>query len=154
MANMLSSGDKAPDFSLASATGEPWQLSRALEQGPVVLYFYPKDETPVCTREACLFRDLHDVFVGTGAAVVGVSRDSVESHKRFAEHHNLPYALLSDPDGKVRELFGVKKTLGLLDGRVTFVIDQERTIRHAFSSALNAKAHVDKALATLRSLRA
>jgi peroxiredoxin Q/BCP len=152
MAKALSSGDKAPDFSLPTQSGETWQLSRALEQGPVVLYFYPKDETPVCTAEACRFRDMHEVFVGSGATVVGVSRDSVESHKSFAGHHDLPYPLLSDPDGTVRKLFGVKKTLGLLDGRVTFVIDQQGIIRHAFSSALNAKAHVEQALATIKSL--
>lgn len=153
MGKTLATGDKAPDFSLTTQTGEPWQLSTALEKGPIVLYFYPKDETPVCTAEACRFRDMHDVFVGSGAAVVGVSRDPDESHKEFAAHHNLPYTLLSDRDGKVRELFGVKKTLGLLDGRVTFVIDRKGTIRHAFSSALNAKAHVEKALATIKSLQ-
>lgn len=154
MGKTLASGDKAPDFTLATQAGEPWQLSHALEQGPVVLYFYPKDETPVCTAEACRFRDMHDAFVGTGAAIVGVSSDSVDSHKAFAEHHRLPYTLLSDPGGEVRAQFGVKKTLGLIDGRVTFVIDQQGTIRHAFSSALNARAHVEQALATLESLRA
>lgn len=154
MGRQLESGDKAPDFSLDTQSGVPWKLSEALQQGPVVLYFYPKDETPVCTAEACHFRDMHEVFAGAGATVVGVSRDSVDSHKSFAVHHKLSYPLLSDPDGAVRKLFGVKKTLGLMDGRVTFVIDRQGVIRHAFSSALNAKAHVEKALEMLKSLEA
>jgi thioredoxin-dependent peroxiredoxin len=150
----LGSGDLAPDFALRSHTGEEWKLSKALEQGPVVLFFYPKDDTPVCIVEACGFRDMHAAFLGHGAQVVGVSRDSVASHESFARRYELPFTLLSDPDGKLRQLFGVKKTLGFMDGRVTFVIDKDRRIRHMFRSALNAKAHVEQALATLRSLQA
>lgn len=147
---MLKPGDAAPDFTLTAQDGQSFRLSDALCEGPVVLYFYPKDETPVCTAEACNFRDQYDVFSEAGARVVGVSRDSVESHKSFAAHHGLPFTLLSDADGRVREQYGVKKTLGLLDGRVTFVIDRERVVRSAFSSALNAKAHIEHALEALR----
>lgn len=154
MASELKAGDRAPSFSLPTQTGDEWDLERALESGPVVLFFYPKDETPVCTAEACSFRDQHEVFVEHGAQVVGVSSDSVSSHQSFASHHKLPYTLLSDRDGQVRAKFGVGKTLGLFDGRVTFVIDKDRTIRHVFRSALAAQRHVDEALRTVQRLSA
>jgi thioredoxin-dependent peroxiredoxin len=148
----LEPGEKAPNFSLTTDRGQPWELARELEKGPVVLFFYPKDDTPGCTAEACTFRDQHEVFAASGAQVVGVSSDSVASHERFKTRHNLPYTLLSDPGGNVRKLFGVKKTLGLWDGRVTFVIDQDGTLRHVFRSALDARRHVDEALRTIREL--
>ena len=154
MSHQLEAGEKAPNFTLPTQSGESWRLVDALSEGPVVLFFYPKDETKVCTAEACSFRDQHEVFADSGASVVGVSSDSVGSHKRFAEHHRLPYTLLSDVGGKVRKQFGIKKTLGLFDGRVTFVIDRDGTVRHAFSSALNAQAHVEEALRTVRELTA
>ena len=148
----LREGDRAPDFTLRAHTGSDWSLKSALERGPVVLFFYPKDDTPVCIAEACNFRDQHALFTGRGAEVVGVSRDSMESHQSFAGRYDLPFTLLTDADGAVREAFGVKKTLGFFDGRVTFVIDGEGVIRHAFSSALNASAHVDGAIQTLARL--
>jgi thioredoxin-dependent peroxiredoxin len=154
MTGQLRPGDEAPNFKLTTQTGEEWELSQALERGPVVLFFYPKDDTPVCTVEACTFRDQHEVFTGHGAQVVGVSRDPVDSHRSFAGRYDLPFTLLSDVDGRIRKLFGVKKTLGFMDGRVTFVIDQKRKVCHTFASALNAKKHVDEALKTLRSLSA
>lgn len=117
-----------------------------------MLFFYPKDDTPVCIAEACAFRDRHQVFIGKGAQIVGVSRDSTERHQSFAGRYDLPYTLLSDEAGEVRAAFGVKKTLGFFDGRVTFVIDREGVIRHAFSSALDASRHVDEALETLTRL--
>jgi thioredoxin-dependent peroxiredoxin len=148
----LEPGEKAPNFSLSTDDGESWELVRALAKGPVVLFFYPKDDTPGCTAEACTFRDQHESFAASGAQVVGVSSDSIASHGRFKARHQLPYTLLSDPGGKVRKLFGVKKTLGLWDGRVTFVIDQDGTLRHVFRSALDARRHVDEALRTIRQL--
>ncbi len=150
---MLKPGSAAPNFTLPSHTGAPWELTQALEKGPVVVFFYPKDDTPVCIVEVCSFRDRHHDFVGKGAEVVGISRDSLDSHKSFAGRYELPYTLLSDPDGKVRELFGVKKTLGFFDGRVTFVIDKQGVIRTSFSSQLNAKAHVAEALKVLSEIR-
>jgi peroxiredoxin Q/BCP len=117
-----------------------------------VLFFYPRDDTPVCIVEACGFRDMHEAFLGQGAQVIGVSRDSVASHESFVRRYQLPFTLLSDPDGRVRELYGVHKTLGLFDGRVTFVIDRSATIRHAFRAALSAHAHVARSLEILRSL--
>ncbi|HEY6559664.1 MAG TPA: peroxiredoxin [Polyangiaceae bacterium] len=142
----LKEGDDAPNFSLQSQTGEPWELKAALERGPVLVYFYPKDETPVCTKQACGFRDAYEDFTKQGVEVVGISRDSAGAHQSFAEHHKLPFTLLSDPDGQVRGLFGVKKTLGLFDGRVSFLIDRHGKIRFLFASALNANAHVRRAL--------
>ena len=120
----LSTGAPAPDATLPSQTGEETRLSQKWQAGPVVLYFYPKDETPGCTAEACSFRDNFEVFKEAGAEVIGVSNDSVESHKMFAEHHRLPFTLLSDKGGVLAKTYGVSKTLGLLPGRVTFIIDK------------------------------
>ncbi len=153
MAAQLSAGDAAPDFTLTAQDGSSFTLSDALAKGPVVVFFYPKDDTPVCIAEACAFRDRHEVFLSRGAQVVGVSRDPVSSHESFAGRHDLPYTLLSDTDGKVRASFGVKKTLGFFDGRVTFVIDGSGKILHSFSSALDARRHVEEAIGTLERLR-
>jgi peroxiredoxin Q/BCP len=149
---MLRTGDRAPDFSLPAADGRT-VTSASLRGKVVVLFFYPKDETPGCTREACEFRDAYDTFVEAGAEVVGVSDDSVESHKSFAQHHRLPMTLLSDRGGQVRTQYGVKALFGLPD-RVTFVLDREGTVRHVFQSRLRFGKHVDEALAVVRRLAA
>src|SRR5262249_12428383 len=137
MAKQLAPGDRVPDFSLSDHTGAVWRLSDALARGPLVIFFYPKDDTPVCTVEACAFRDQHEIFAKRGVRVVGISSDSVASHKAFAGKHELPYTLLADVGAKVRGLFGVKKTLGFWDGRVTFIVAQDGTVAHVHSSALN-----------------
>ena len=144
-------GDRAPDFTLSSSTGVV-RLTDVLRQKAVVLYFYPKDETPGCTAEACAFRDSYEVFTQAGAEVIGVSDDTVESHQAFAAHHRLPFRLLSDPGGEVRRQYGVSGWLGLLRGRVTFVIDRQGIVRHVFDSQLQATRHVDEALDTIRNL--
>lgn len=149
----LGVGDLAPRFVLPDQTGTPFDLHQALGSGPVVLFFYPKDDTPVCIAEACSFRDQHEVFLGRGAQIVGVSGDSVASHKSFAQRHDLPYRLLSDVGGSVRAAFGVKKKLGFFDGRVTFVIDRSGVVRHVHSAQFAARAHVAEALAALEALR-
>ena len=146
-------GATAPDFTLADANGKSVRLADYAGR-PVVLYFYPKDDTPGCTKEACTFRDQYQDFQDAGAVVLGVSSDSSESHRKFAERHRLPFTLLSDPGGQVRKLFGVPATLGLLPGRVTFVIDGKGVVRHAFNSQLDATRHVREALAALRSSEA
>jgi peroxiredoxin Q/BCP len=148
---VLSVGDRAPDFALPSASGSV-RLADVLQQKAVVLYFYPKDETPGCTAEACAFRDSYEVFTQAGAEVIGVSDDTVESHRSFAAHHRLPFLLLSDPDGEVRRRYGVSGWLGLLRGRVTFVIDRQGIVRHVFDSQLQATRHVDEAVETIRRL--
>lgn len=144
--------ERAPDFELFDQDGKLCKLADLCARGPVVVFFYPKDETTVCTREACEFRDAYGSFGEVQAEVVGISRDSQQSHASFRDHHGLPYRLLADPGGKVAQAFGVKKTLGLLPGRTTFVIDAEQKIRLRYSAALGAKDHVDQALAKVRAL--
>jgi peroxiredoxin Q/BCP len=145
-------GQRAPDFELPDQRGEQVRLGDLLARGPVVLYFYPRDETPGCTAEACAFRDSYEDFQEAGAEVVGVSSDSVDSHRSFAAGHQLPFVLLSDAGGALRKRYGVPSTLGLLDGRVTYVIDRDGTVRHAFSSQIRTRRHHREALATIRSL--
>ena len=145
-------GDVAPDFTLPDQSGTPVRLGALVGEKAVVLYFYPKDETPGCTIEARAFRDSYEQFSARDAQVVGVSSDSVRSHRRFARRHNLPFLLLSDADGAVRRLYGVEKTLGLLPGRVTYVIDQTGTVRHVYSSQLRATRHPREALMVLSAL--
>lgn len=146
-------GDKAPDFTLLSQTGESVSLSQFEGKQPVVLYFYPKDETPGCTKEACAFRDRYQVFQDIGAQVIGVSNDSTQDHQKFASNHNLPFILLSDSKNEVRKLYGVPNALWILPGRVTYVIDKEGTVRHIFDSMMQSEAHVEEALKVLRSLQ-
>ncbi len=150
----LEVGQRAPDFTLSSAGGGPVTLSELLGKRAVVLFFYPKDDTPGCTAEACSFRDRYESFVLAGAEVVGVSSDSLTSHDRFAHKHRLPMTLLSDPDGRVRALYDVKPTLGLFPGRATFVIDPNGVVQHVFVSQLCVGSHVEQALATVRALAA
>ncbi|MFZ5443076.1 MAG: peroxiredoxin [Myxococcota bacterium] len=144
-------GSAAPDVRLSDGAHTLW-LADLLGKKTVVLYFYPKDDTPGCTVEACGFRDAYEDFVRAGAEVIGVSRDSAEAHARFKAKHNLPFTLLSDPDGKAAEAFGVKKTFGVLPGRSTFVIDRAGVIRLRFDSQLRASEHVRRALDLVREL--
>ena len=138
-------GDKAPDFTLPSQMGDNVALSEFLGKKNVVLYFYPKDETPGCVREACAFRDSYEEFTSLGAEVLGVSGQSVGSHKSFASHYGLPFILLSDEGNKVRKLYGVPSTMGLLPGRVTYIIDKLGVIRHIFNSQTQSQQHVEEA---------
>jgi thioredoxin-dependent peroxiredoxin len=146
----IAKGTVAPDFELPDQKGSIVRLSQFRGQRPVVLYFYPKDDTSGCTAEACKFRDDSPGFEAAGAEIIGISDDSVDSHGRFAAKYKLPFTLLSDKGGSVRKLYGVKKTLGIIPGRVTFVIDREGVVRHVFSSQMNATQHVAEALAALK----
>jgi peroxiredoxin Q/BCP len=145
-------GDCAPDFTSQSQTGQPVSLADYRGTSAVVLFFYPKDGTAICTKEACSFRDAYEEFVQAGAVVIGVSSDSEESHQAFASGHRLPFVLLSDAEGSLRKAFGVHKTLGIMPGRVTYVIDKEGIVRHMFSSQFAADRHVSEALAVVRQL--
>jgi thioredoxin-dependent peroxiredoxin len=145
-------GDKAPDFSLPSQMGDNVTLSEFFGKKNVVLYFYPKDETPGCISEACTFRDSYEELTNLGAEVLGVSGQSVASHKSFATHYGLPFILLSDEDNKVRKLYGVPSTMGLIPGRVTYIIDKQGVVRHIFSSQTQAPRHVEEAKSALRQL--
>jgi peroxiredoxin Q/BCP len=153
LAKRLRVGDTAPDFSLPSQTGEVVKMSERVGRKEVVLYFYPKDNTPGCTTEARAFRDSYQVFEQLGAEVIGVSSDSVDSHQGFAKKCDLPFTLLSDEGGMVRGLYSVPSTLGLLPGRVTYIIDRRGLVRHIFSSQMNPKKHVEEAVEVLRSIR-
>jgi peroxiredoxin Q/BCP len=145
-------GDKAPDFTLPSQMGDSVTLSEFFGKKNVVLYFYPKDETPGCTREACSFRDSYQELTNLGAEVLGVSGQSVDSHKSFATHYGLPFILLSDEDNKIRKLYGVPQSLGILPGRVTYIIDKQGVVRHIFNSQTQTQRHVEEAKNTLKEL--
>jgi thioredoxin-dependent peroxiredoxin len=145
-------GDKAPDFTLPSQMGDNVTLSEFFGKKNVVLYFYPKDETVGCTKEACKFRDSYEELTNLGAEVLGVSGQSVESHKSFASHYGLPFILLSDEGNKIRELYGVPSTMGFLPGRVTYIIDKKGVVRHIFNSQTQAERHVEEAKKTLMEL--
>ena len=145
-------GDKAPDFTLPSQMGDNVALSEYQGKKNVVLYFYPKDETRGCTREACEFRDQYDVFTGLGAEVLGVSSDTLESHKSFATHYGLPFLLLSDVKGKVRKLYGVPSSMGIIPGRVTYIIDKKGVVRHIFNSQFQPEKHIEEALKVLKEI--
>jgi thioredoxin-dependent peroxiredoxin len=143
----------APDFMLRSQSGEEVSLGDFVgKRRAIVLFFYSKDDTPDCTKEACSFRDGHKQFEKLEAEVMGISLDSVKSHERFVEKHGLPFVLLSDEGGEVRKLYGVPNTLGLFPGRVTYVIDEEGVVRHIFSSQLGVTGHVEEALEALGSI--
>lgn len=150
---MLKRGDRIPDFSLPDATENAVQISEVLEQGPVVIFFYPKDETRGCIREACSFRDHFEEFTESGVTVIGISKDSPKSHRQFAKKHQLPFTLLSDRENKVRKQFGVTGSLfGLIPGRVTFIVDSEGMIQHTFNSQVKVEQHVEEALGVIRSM--
>ena len=118
----------------------------------VVLYFYPKDDTTGCTAEACKFRDEIGDFRAIDAQVLGVSSDSPESHSKFIAKYGLPFPLLSDKGGRVRKLYGVKSTFGIIPGRATFVIDRDGTLRHAYSSQSAPLSHIEEALLALQKI--
>jgi thioredoxin-dependent peroxiredoxin len=148
----MNPGDPAPNVTLHFHTGESVSLADLYRDRAVVLFFYPKDNTAICTREACAFRDSYEKFTDAGATVVGVSSDSAESHERFADKHRLPLLLATDADGSLRRAFGVPKTLGFLPGRTTYVIDRQGVICHVFSAQFAADAHVQAALKAIHSL--
>lgn len=153
-AGSVQTGDTAPDFTLPSQSGTSVSLSDYLGKKVVVLYFYPKDNTPGCTAEACAFRDSYEAFTDNGAEVIGISSDSVDAHGKFSGKHNLPFVLLADKGGAVRKSYGVPNALVILPGRVTYVIDLEGTVRHVFSSMSNIGGHINEALAVVKDLQA
>lgn len=148
----LQVGDKIPNFSAKESNGTDFDSASVLGIKPVVFYFYPKDNTPGCTAQACSFRDQYEDFKDLGAEVIGISSDSFQSHEKFAKRYKLPFVLLSDSDKKLRTLFGVKTNLfGLLPGRVTYVADKNGIIKLVFDS-MNATSHIPKALAIVKKL--
>jgi thioredoxin-dependent peroxiredoxin len=149
----LKVGSKIPQFVLPDQDGNNININDLTGKSNLVIYFYPKDDTPGCTAEACSFRDQFVDFKETGAEVIGISSDSVASHKKFAEKHNLPFRLLSDVNKQVRKAFGVPgDMLGLFPGRVTYVVDKQGIVRHIFNSQFNAAKHVEEAIGVLKQL--
>ena len=148
----LKTGDPVPEIALPDERGVI-RKSKDLKGKNLVLFFYPKDDTPGCTAEACGFRDNYDLFKIFGAEVWGVSSDNQESHIRFIEKNQLPFPLLSDIDNKLREAFGVPKALGIIPGRVTYVIDGKGIIRHIFNNLLNSPEHINEALRILEEIK-
>jgi len=144
--NDIREGVKAPVFILPSQDGSMVDLTQFAGKKAIVLYFYPKDESYGCTKEACSFRDNYEVFKEAGAEVIGISSDDEASHKSFASHYKLPFILLSDKGRKVAEMYNVGMTMGLLPGRVTYVIDENGIIRKIFSSQFNFEKHIEEAL--------
>ncbi|MEM3651848.1 MAG: thioredoxin-dependent thiol peroxidase [Nitrososphaerales archaeon] len=146
----LKVGDEAPDFKLTDQDGKEVNL-KSLKGSPIILYFYPKDDTPGCTKEACGFRDAFPEIRSKGAVVLGVSLDDVYSHKKFAEKYNLPFQLLSDKDKQVSRSYGVLGVGGRRARRVTFIIDKEGRIRHIFKK-VNVEQHPKEVLEILSKL--
>ncbi len=143
-------GDKVPAFELMNQHNE-LVSSESFIGRPHVIYFYPKDDTPGCTAEACSFRDQYEDFKDIGAEVIGISADSPQSHRDFAAKHNLPFILLSDKGNEVRKQFGVPKSFfGLLPGRVTYIIDDRGIVKHIFDSQMGVKKHVKEAIEHLQ----
>jgi thioredoxin-dependent peroxiredoxin len=147
---LLQVGGQAPDFTLLNQHNQPVQLIEVLTRAWVILFFYPKDDSPICTAEACAFRYQFENFRAKGAEIMGISADSVASHLRFAEKQRLPFHLLSDPGRSVAREYGVPEALGLIPSRVTFVVDPQRIIRMVYPAPFTAKQHVEKALDFLR----
>jgi peroxiredoxin Q/BCP len=150
---MLKVGDKIPVFSLQNASNETVDMAKIIGSKNLVIYFYPKDDTPGCTKEACKFRDDFEDFTDLDAMVIGISADSPKSHAKFKEKYRLPFTLLSDTGNTVRKQFGVKGNfLGLIPGRVTFVVDKTGTIVYVFDSLGNAEQHVENSKNVLQKL--
>jgi thioredoxin-dependent peroxiredoxin len=145
----LDVGDRAPDFSATTHDGKRICLADYLGKRGLVLFFYPKDGTPVCTKEACAFRDSYQQFIDAGAEVIGVSSDTGERHSAFTRRHKLSFPLISDTDGLLRKAFSVRKTLGIFPGRVTYVIEKKGIIQRIFSAQFASDEHVRQALAAV-----
>lgn len=147
-------GDHAPDFTLADQSGNMIRLSQVAPGKTLAVFFYPKDGTPVCTMEACSFRDSQHAFEQYNAQIIGISSDGVDSHKSFAEGNHLDFPLLSDAGGEVRKLWNVPTSLGILPGRVTYVLDAGGVVRHIYASQLTAAKHAQTALEAVKKIHA
>lgn len=152
--NEIKIGSSIPAFTLPDQNGNLFDISSVIGKKNLVIYFYPKDDSPGCTKEACSFRDQFEVFKEADAMVIGISGQSIESHKKFAEKYRLSFILLSDEGNKVRKLFGVPSNFfGLIPGRVTFIADKKGKVVYVFNSQTQAEKHVDEALRILKGLK-
>jgi len=144
-------GDTIPEFCLLKHDGSNFEIKDLIGVKNIVLYFYPKDFTPGCTAQACSFRDSYEEFISYDCEIIGISSDSEDSHNSFIDSKKLPFILLSDKQGKVRELFNVPKSfLNILPGRVTYLIDKKGIIRYIFNSQFNISKHISKTLEILK----
>jgi peroxiredoxin Q/BCP len=151
---IIEMGSIIPKFTLADPNGNLFNINSVLTKKNLVIFFYPKDDSPGCTDEACYFRDQFEVFNETDAMIIGISGQSIESHRKFAEKYRLSYTLLSDEGNKIRKLFGVPTNLlGLLPGRVTYVVNKSGKVVNIFNSQMDTKRHVDDALKILKELK-
>jgi thioredoxin-dependent peroxiredoxin len=146
-------GSSIPEFKLPDQNGNMFDINSVIGKKNIVIYFYPKDDSPGCTKEACSFRDQFEVFKEADAVIIGISGQSVKSHKEFAEKHRLSFTLLSDEGNKIRKLFGASSGLGILPGRVTYVADKKGKVVYVFNSQTQATKHVDEALRILKELQ-
>ncbi len=142
--------DTAPGFTLLDQDGKAFVLHEHLGTKGLVVFFYPKDDSGVCTTEVCAFRDRYETFLKLGVEVVGISGDSISSHRNFAAKHKLTFPILSDPDGEVRKLFGVPKALGFMPGRVTYLLDRDGVVVSITNDLLHAEKHIEEAIAKLQ----
>ena len=147
----LTVGDAVPDFTLKDQNGKTFNMKDEIGKHILVIYFYPKDESMVCTKEACAFRDSFNDYVKAGARVIGINGGTVESHKQFEQHYKLPFLLLSDPNNKVYKRFGVRKQF-FMSGRQTFVVDIKGKIAFSYAAMLSGAEHSNQALAVVKSL--
>ncbi len=145
-------GDKVPSFKLKDQNGKLFSVNNSIGK-PMVIYFYPKDDTPGCVKEACKFRDEFEDFLKLGTLVIGISSDNVESHKKFEEKYKLPFTLLADINNDVRKLFGVSKSMIFLPGRVTYVVDKNGIVQYVFNSQFGAEKHIENSLKILKGLK-
>jgi peroxiredoxin Q/BCP len=150
-AKSIKVGEKAPSFSLRDQNDNLFNSADYLGKKILVIFFYPKDESTVCTKEACSFRDSYSDFTKAGALVVGINSASVESHRSFARNHQFPYILLSDPGNMVLKMFGVRDKF-FMSGRETFVVDRSGKVVFTYDSFVNGKAHEKETLKFIQSL--
>lgn len=152
--NKIEAGSDVPVFTLPDQNGREFSISSVIGKKKLVIYFYPKDDSPGCTKEACSFRDQFEVFNEADAMIIGISGQSVESHRKFAEKYHLNFTLLSDEGDKVRKLFGVPVNfMGMVPGRVTYIVDKSGKVVYVFNSQTQATKHVDEALRILKELK-
>ena len=145
-------GSKIPEFALPDQNGKEFKIMDFIGKKNLVIYFYPKDDTPGCTKEACYFRDQYDVFNNVDAMIIGISSQSVASHKEFEKKYKLNFTLLSDEENKVRKLFGAY-SLGIIPGRITYIVDKKGIVVYLFNSQTEATKHVDEALRVLKEIQ-
>ncbi|MFD1316195.1 peroxiredoxin [Namhaeicola litoreus] len=142
----LKVGDQLPHFTLMDQTGSNYDIQKDLGKKNLVIYFYPKDDTPGCTKEACKFRDDYHIFNDLNAKVIGISSDNVKSHADFAAKYNLPFTLLSDGNNELRKSFGVPSNMfGLVPGRVTYIVGMDGKVKYIFNNLFKAEQHIEEA---------